>query len=253
MLYWLLKRIFVGPLLRMLFRPWVQGMEHLPDEGAAIVASNHVSFSDSIFLPLMSPRRITFPAKLEYFTGGGVKGFLTALFFRGTGQVPIDRSGGRASQAALDAGLKILEQGELFGIYPEGTRSPDGRLYKGKTGVARLVLEARVPVVPVAMIDTAKVQPPGQVIPNLGRVGMRFGPALDFSRYEGMKTDRYVLRAITDEIMYALMELGGQEYVDIYAQTAKNQLAKGKKGAARVSDAPLEEPDDIPPSAAQTA
>jgi 1-acyl-sn-glycerol-3-phosphate acyltransferase len=143
--------------------------------------------------------------------------------------VPIDRSGGRASQAALDAGLRILGQGELFGIYPEGTRSPDGRLYKGKTGIARLVLEARVPVIPVAMIDTRKVQPPGQVIPNLGRVGMRFGSPLDFSRYEGMKSDRYVLRAITDEVMYALMELGGQEYVDTYAQTAKSELARQRK------------------------
>jgi 1-acyl-sn-glycerol-3-phosphate acyltransferase len=228
-LYWLLKKIFVGPFLRVLYRPWVEGLQYLPAEGPAIVASNHVSFSDSIFLPLMSPRRITFPAKLEYFTGRGVKGFLTALFFRGTGQVPIDRSGGRASQAALDAGLRILGQGELFGIYPEGTRSPDGRLYKGKTGIARLVLEAKVPVVPVAMIDTVKVQPPGQVIPNIGRVGMRFGRPLDFSRYEGMKTDRYVLRAITDEIMYALMELGGQEYVDTYAQTAKAELARAKR------------------------
>jgi 1-acyl-sn-glycerol-3-phosphate acyltransferase len=228
-LYWLLKMVFVGPLLRVLYRPWVEGLEHLPSEGPAIVASNHVSFSDSIFLPLVSPRRITFPAKLEYFTGRGIKGFLTALFFRGTGQVPIDRSGGRASQAALDAGLRILGQGELFAIYPEGTRSPDGRLYKGKTGIARLVLEAKVPVVPVAMIDTAKVQPPGQVIPKIGRVGVRFGKPLDFSRYEGMKTDRYVLRAITDEIMYALMELGGQEYVDVYAQTAKTELAKAKR------------------------
>jgi 1-acyl-sn-glycerol-3-phosphate acyltransferase len=228
-LYWLLKRVFVGPLLRVLFRPWAEGLEHLPATGPAIVASNHVSFSDSIFLPLISPRRITFPAKLEYFTGRGVKGFFTALFFRGTGQVPIDRSGGRASQAALDAGLRILGQGELFGIYPEGTRSPDGRLYKGKTGIARLVLEARVPVIPVAMIDTGKVQPPGQVIPNLGRVGMRFGPPLDFSRYEGMKSDRYVLRAITDEVMYALMELGGQEYVDTYAQTAKSELARQRR------------------------
>ena len=229
MLYWLLKMVFVGPLLRVLYRPWVEGLEHLPSEGPAIVASNHVSFSDSIFLPLVSPRRITFPAKLEYFTGRGIKGFLTALFFRGTGQVPIDRSGGRASQAALDAGFRILGQGELFAIYPEGTRSPDGRLYKGKTGIARLVLEAKVPVVPVAMIDTAKVQPPGQVIPKIGRVGVRFGKPLDFSRYEGMKTDRYVLRAITDEIMYALMELGGQEYVDVYAQTAKAELGKAKR------------------------
>ena len=196
-----------------------------------ILASNHLSFSDSIFLPLVLPRRITFIAKAEYFTGRGLKGRATAFFFRGMGQLPVDRSGGKAAgEAAVRSGLRVLQRGELFGIYPEGTRSPDGRHYRGKTGIARIALEARCPVVPVAMVDTAKVQPPGQRIPNLGRVGVRLGAPLDFSRYEGMEDDRFILRSVTDEIMYALMLLAGQEYVDVYAATMKEQLAAARKG-----------------------
>ncbi|WP_348536255.1 lysophospholipid acyltransferase family protein [Mobilicoccus caccae] len=201
------------------------GEEHIPTHGPAILASNHLSFSDSILLPLMCPRRITFPAKSDYFTQPGLVGRLKAAFFRGTGQIPIDRSGGAASQVAMDAGLAVLQRGELFGIYPEGTRSPDGRLYKGKTGIARLALKAGVPVVPVAMIDTDKAQPTGQKIPTIMRVGVRVGPALDFSRYADRADDREVLRDITDQIMAALAELSGQEYVDEYAATIKQQLA----------------------------
>jgi 1-acyl-sn-glycerol-3-phosphate acyltransferase len=227
--YWFLKVFALGPLLKAIFRPWVEGLENLPKEGPAILASNHLSFSDSVFLPLVSKRRITFPAKLEYFTGRGLKGRLVALFFRGIGQVPIDRSSGRAAEPALTAGLKILQRGELFGIYPEGTRSPDGRLYKGKTGVARLALASGVPVIPVAMVDTDKLQPPGRALPKLMRPGVRIGKPLDFSRYEGMEDDRFVLRSITDEIMYELMELSGQEYVDVYAQSAKDELSAQKQ------------------------
>jgi 1-acyl-sn-glycerol-3-phosphate acyltransferase len=227
--YWFLKRVILGPLLRLVYRPWVEGVEHIPPHGPAIVASNHLSFSDSLFMPLVAPRRVTFLAKSDYFTGSGVKGWLTRVFFRGVGQVPIDRSGGQASEAAIRAGLKVLRRGDLLGIYPEGTRSPDGRLYRGKTGVARLALEAKVPVVPVAMIDTEKMQPPGRLIPRVMRPGVRFGKALDFSRYDGMEGDRYVLRSVTDEIVYALMELSGQEYVDIYAQRAKAEIAAAKK------------------------
>ncbi|HEY6739532.1 MAG TPA: lysophospholipid acyltransferase family protein, partial [Actinopolymorphaceae bacterium] len=197
--------------------------------GPALLVSNHLSFSDSVFLPLILKRRITFPAKLEYFTGSGIKGRLTAMFFRGIGQIPMDRSGGRASQAALNSGLKVLERGELFGIYPEGTRSPDGKLYKGKTGVARLALASGAPVIPVAMIGTDKLQPPGKAIPKLMRPGVRIGKPLDFSRYEGMENDRFVLRAVTDEIMYELMQLSNQEYVDVYAQKAKDALARRSK------------------------
>ncbi len=229
MFYWVLKTVILGPLLKMLFRPWVKGEEHIPETGGAIFASNHLSFSDSIFLPLVVPRRITFLAKADYFTGVGLKGRLTAAFFRGAGQVPVDRSGGKASEAALNTGLKILRRGELLALYPEGTRSPDGRLYKGKTGVARMALEAGVPVIPVAMIDTDKAQPTGQVVPKIMRVGVRVGKPLDFSRYKGMEDDRFVLRSITDEVMYALMELSGQEYVDMYAGSMKDRLTRAKK------------------------
>jgi 1-acyl-sn-glycerol-3-phosphate acyltransferase len=219
-LYSILKSI-LEPTLGVLFRPEVEGLEYVPEEGPAIIASNHLSFSDSIFMPLVVPRRITFLAKSEYFTGKGIKGRSTATLFRALGQVPIDRSGGKAGEEALLTGLEILAQGELLAIYPEGTRSPDGRLYRGRTGIARLALESGVPVIPVAMINTDKIQPPGQVLPKIMRVGIKFGAPLNFQRYEGMSQDRFVLRSITDEIMYSLMKLGGQEYVDIYASRAK--------------------------------
>lgn len=240
MLYWFLKRVVLGPLLGVLFRPWVEGKDHVPDDGAAILASNHLSFSDSIFLPYVLDRRVTFLAKADYFTGTGVKGRATAFFFRAVGQLPIDRSGGKASEAALRSGLRVLDRGELLGLYPEGTRSPDSRLYRGRTGVARMALEAGVPVIPVAMIDTDKAQPTGQVIPNIRRVGVKIGRPLDFSRYEGMEGDRFVLRSITDEIMYELMQLSEQEYVDMYATSMKERLvdrarrrAKGLQEAAK--------------------
>jgi 1-acyl-sn-glycerol-3-phosphate acyltransferase len=229
--YWLLKRIILGPVLLTTFRPWVRGEENVPETGGAILASNHLSFSDSIFLPLVIKRRVTFLAKSDYFTGRGIKGRLTAFFLRGVGQLPVDRSGGEASDAALRTGLRVLRRGDVLGIYPEGTRSPDGRLYRGKTGVARLALEARVPVLPVAMIGTDKVQPVGRRLPRLGRVGIVIGAPLDFSRYEGMEDDRFVLRSITDEIMYELMELSGQEYVDVYAATMKERIAAARRSA----------------------
>ncbi len=237
MFYWVLKRIIIGPILRLLFRPWTEGEENIPEEGPAIFASNHLSFSDSIFLPIALPRRITFPAKMEYFTGEGFKGRAIAAFFRGVGQIPIDRSGGKASMAALNSGLKVLRRGEFFGIYPEGTRSPDGRLYRGKTGIARLALESGAPVIPVAMIGTDIAQPTGKRLPKITRVGMRFGRPLDFSRYEGMEEDRFVLRSITDEIMYELMLLGQQEYVDVYAASVKDRVvAAAKKGAQQIQE-----------------
>lgn len=238
MFYWLLKGVLLGPALRLVFRPWVEGLEHVPAEGPAIFASNHLSFSDSVFLPLMVPRHITFLAKMDYFTGRGVRGRLTAVFFRGIGQLPVDRSGGRASEAALSTGLRVLSRGGLLGIYPEGTRSPDGRLYRGKTGVARIALEAQVPVIPVAMIDTEKIQPPGRLVPRIGRVGLRIGRPLDFSRYRGLEGDRFVLRSVTDEIMYELMELSGQVYVDVYASRAKAELAAARKHSGDASVAP---------------
>jgi 1-acyl-sn-glycerol-3-phosphate acyltransferase len=210
----------------VLFRPWVRGIENIPGSGAAILASNHLSFSDSIFLPLMSRRPVVFLAKSEYFTGKGVKGALTRWFFKSTGQLPIDRSGGKASEASLNTGLGVLSQGQVLGIYPEGTRSPDGRLYRGRTGIARMVLEAKVPVIPVAMIDTEKVQPIGQRLPKIRRIGIIVGEPLDFSRFDGMEGDRIVLRAVTDEIMYELKQLSGQEYVDAYASSVKEKRAR---------------------------
>jgi 1-acyl-sn-glycerol-3-phosphate acyltransferase len=223
MWYFLLKNFILGPILKVLFRPWVRGANKIPTDGAAILASNHLSFSDSIFLPLMLRRPVVFLAKSEYFTGKGIKGTLTRWFFKGTGQLPIDRSGGKASEAALNTGLGVLAQSNLLGIYPEGTRSPDGRLFRGRTGIARMVLEAKVPVFPVAMIDTEKVQPIGRRLPRIRRIGVVVGEPLDFSRFAGMEGDRLVLRAVTDEIIYELMKLSGQEYIDVYASTLKER------------------------------
>ncbi|GGW27545.1 1-acyl-sn-glycerol-3-phosphate acyltransferase [Streptomyces galilaeus] len=230
MLYGAMK-VSVGGPLKMIFRPWVEGLENVPAEGPAILASNHLSFSDSFFLPAVLDRKVTFIAKAEYFTTPGVKGRLTAAFFKGVGQLPVDRSGARgAGEAAIRSGMDVLERGELFGIYPEGTRSPDGRLYRGKPGgLARVALATGAPVIPVAMIDTEKIQPPGQVMPKIMRPGIRIGRPLDFSRYHGMEHDRFVLRAVTDEVMYEIMKLSGQEYVDIYATAAKRQIADAAK------------------------
>lgn len=253
MFYWLLKTVVLGPLLRLIFRPWVEGLEHVPSTGGAILASNHMSFSDSIFLPLVVERKVTFLAKADYFTGRGPKGRLTAAFFKLADQLPVDRAGGRASEAALRTGLRVLRRGDLLGIYPEGTRSPDARLYRGKTGVARMALEAGVPVLPVAMIDTDKAQPPGKVLPSIVRIGVRIGAPLDFSRYEGMEDDRFVLRSITDEIMYNLMQLSGQEYVDVYAADMKERLAAARRGKTiSLPGDPEDEssPDDEPPARA---
>ncbi len=226
MAYFILKNFVLGPLLKALFRPWVRGMENIPTTGPVILASNHLSFSDSIFLPLQSRRPVVFLAKSEYFTGKGIKGALTRWFFKATGQLPIDRSGGKASEASLNTGLKVLAQGQVLGIYPEGTRSPDGRLFRGRTGIARMVLEAKVPVLPVAMIDTEKVQPIGRRLPRIRRIGIIVGEPLDFSRFDGMEGDRVILRAVTDEIMYELMKISGQEYVDVYASTLKEKRAR---------------------------
>ncbi|MBG6107852.1 1-acyl-sn-glycerol-3-phosphate acyltransferase [Frigoribacterium sp. CG_9.8] len=225
MFYWFMKNLVAGPLLKTAFRPWVTGHENIPKTGGVIMASNHLSFIDSVFLPLVMDRRISFLAKSDYYTGRGVKSWLIKNFLTATGMIPIDRSGGKASEASLQTGLGVLARGEVLGIYPEGTRSPDGRLYRGRTGVARMILESGVPVVPVAMIDTEKVMPIGSRLPKVRRIGIVIGKPLDFSRFEGMEGDRFILRAITDEIMYELDRLSGQEYVDIYASSAKEKQA----------------------------
>ncbi|WP_282784692.1 lysophospholipid acyltransferase family protein, partial [Nocardia sp. CC201C] len=229
MFYWLLKFVLVGPLMHLVNRPEVEGVEHIPTKGAAILAGNHLSFTDWLFTPLMSPRRITYLAKAEYFTTPGIKGRLQKFFFSGTGQYPIDRSGADAAESALNTARKLLAEGRLVGLYPEGTRSPDGRLYKGKTGVARLALETGVPVIPVALIGTDEVCPPGPFRWRKKKVIVKFGAPIDFSRYEGMGGNRFVERAVTDEIMYELMRMSGQEYVDVYAASLKKGVPTGSR------------------------
>ncbi len=236
MFYWLLRWVVLGPVLRLVFRPHIEGEEHVPEEGPAILASNHLSYADWLFMPLSLPRRVTFVAKAEYFTSPGLKGWLQKQFFSGAGQVPIERGSASAAEGALKSAKKVLAKGGLFGIYPEGTRSHDGKLYRGRTGVARLALETGVPVIPVAVVGTDTVAPPGKKFGTLVRPYVRFGTPLDFSRYEGMEDDRYILRSITDEIMYEILELGGQEYVDLYATTAK-ELSKEKSRRKAAKDA----------------
>lgn len=228
MWYWLFKFVFMGPLLTLLGRPKVEGLENVPANGAVILASNHLAVADSFYLPLVVSRRITFLAKAEYFTGTGIKGWFTRWFYTVAGQVPIDRTDADSAQSALTTAQRILGQGKLLGMYPEGTRSPDGRLYKGKTGLARLALETQVPVIPVAMIGTDVVNPPGSKMWRFGRVTVKFGAAMDFSRFEGLAGNRFIERAVIDEVMYELMSLSGQEYVDLYAADVK----EGKGEAA---------------------
>jgi 1-acyl-sn-glycerol-3-phosphate acyltransferase len=221
--YWLLKNGLLGPLLWTVFRPWVKGAENLPKTGAGIVVCNHVSFVDSVFLPLVLPRQMSFLAKSDYFTGKGVKGWIIRTFMTAAGQLPIDRTGGRASEDSLNTGLRVISEGRLLGIYPEGTRSPDGRMYRGRTGVARMVLEAQVPVIPAAVVGTREVMPLGAKFPKVKRVGVVVGKPLDFSRFQGMDSDRFVLRAITDEIIYEMNRLSQQEYADVYASGLRNK------------------------------
>jgi 1-acyl-sn-glycerol-3-phosphate acyltransferase len=228
--YWFLKFIALGPLLKLVFRPRAEGVENVPTEGPAILASNHLSYADWLFMPLVIPRKVSFVAKAEYFTTPGIKGFFQKAFFSGTGNIPIDRSGANAAAGALLSAKRVLADGELFGIYPEGTRSHDGRLYRGKTGIARLALETGVPVIPVAVVGTDIVAPPGKTFGRWTRPHVRVGRPLDFSRYAGMENDRFILRSITDEIMYEIMRLSGQEYVDMYATRAKEESKKADRG-----------------------
>ena len=225
MTYWVLKAVLT-PILRFFYRVRVEGLDHVPAEGPVILASNHVSFCDSIFLPMVVKRRVTFVAKAEYFEKRK-----TAWFFRAMGQIPIRREGGSASEGALAAARGVLEAGGVFGIYPEGTRSPDGRLYRGHTGVARLALQCRAPIVPVAMIGTRDAQPIGQVIPNLFMpITIRMGRPLRYEHLYDRPEDRLALRAITDEVMYELRELSGQQYVPHYAKRQGGETAEAGAG-----------------------
>ncbi|OKL49934.1 lysophospholipid acyltransferase family protein [Boudabousia marimammalium] len=234
LVFYKLLKLIGGPFLKLIYRPWIEGAENIPEDGPAIMASNHLAVFDSVFLPLMVKRSIVFMGKGDYFTGKGLKGKFIAKFMRMVGTIPVDRTGGKAAEAALNAGLARLSEGELFGIYPEGTRSPDGKLYRGRTGVAKLALRSGAPVIPVAMIETNVAQPIGTRIPRLHRVGIVVGEPLDFSRYSGLEQDRFVLRAVTDEIMYALMNLSKQEYSDEYASVVKARLAAEGKFAGPV-------------------
>ncbi|MGA0857505.1 MAG: lysophospholipid acyltransferase family protein [Candidatus Nanopelagicales bacterium] len=224
MLYWILKVVFLGPLIRLLYRPKIIGKKNIPRRGAAIIASNHQSFSDSIFLPLAVPRKITFLAKSEYFTGRGIKGFFTKMFFAGVGQVPIDRSGGRASEAAVLTAVQILNSGRLLGIYPEGTRSPDGRLYRGRTGIVSIAFEENVQIITVALKVTFDFQPTGTLIPKIKRVTITFGEPMYLEDFQGKEKDLGALRDATNLVMQQIQALGGQTYVDIYATKAKEAL-----------------------------
>lgn len=227
MFWWLMKYIFIGPLLRLLYRPVVVGLENVPAEGAAILAPNHQSFLDDFLLPLViRKRKIRMMAKADYFEKRR-----SAWFFKAAGCIPVHREGGSASVRALRAGIQALEEGELVGIFPEGTRSPDGRLYRGKTGIARMALEAQVPVIPVAIVGTYELWPYDRKLPRPGKVEIRFGRPLDFSRHFETPTDRFVLRSITDEVMYEIMLLSGQEYVDDYGARVKDQVSTPSRGA----------------------
>jgi 1-acyl-sn-glycerol-3-phosphate acyltransferase len=219
--YWVMKHIVIGPAFRLFFRPWVEGVENVPKEGPVIFCANHLSFIDSLLIPLMTSRKVVYLGKADYFDK-----WYISWFFKAAGVIPVRREGGAAGEASLAAGVQALEDGYVVGIYPEGTRSPDGRLYRGKTGPARMALRARCSIIPVAVFDTHKALPADRKIPRRVRVGVRYGKPLDLSRYYGKEDDRFVLRSVTDELMYELMLLTGQEYVDEYA-------AKYKKGSTK--------------------
>ena len=225
MAYSILKS-FLIPLLMFIFRPKVSVLRFVPSNGPVIIASNHLSFSDSIFMPLVVPRKVTFLAKSEYFTSPGLKGFIKKITFIALGQVPIDRSGGKRSEAALLTGLRLLKENHCIGIYPEGTRSPDGRLYKGRTGIARMAIESGAPIIPVAMFNTAEIQPTGQVVPKVRRVEMVFGEPIYLT---GDSTDQELLRKETNKIMETIAALSKQEYVpNMYASDAKDAIKKSQ-------------------------
>ena len=222
MLYWLFKYVLIGPVLWLFGRPTIEGQHHIPKKGPVILAGNHRAVVDSFFLVLMVRRRITFVAKSEYFTGTGVKGAMQRWFFGGAGQVPIDRSGADASRAALDTASGILAKGGVWGIYPEGTRSPDGCLYKGKTGAIRVALETGAPVIPVVVHGGDAVNPPGTRMWRFSKVRITVGEPIDFSRYRELRGYQAVVRAATDELMAVLCDQSGQEYVDVYGADVKS-------------------------------
>jgi 1-acyl-sn-glycerol-3-phosphate acyltransferase len=219
-----LSRVVIGPVLHALGRPKVTGIENIPATGPAILASNHLSFIDSMYLPLVIDRPVVFPAKAEYFEAKGLLGRLWAAYLRSTNQLQIDRDGARSAQATLQAALDLLRAGELFGFYPEGTRSPDGRLYRGRSGIGWLALNSSAPVIPVAMLGTRKMLPPGAPLPRPTRIEIRLGKRMEFGHLTGEPPAR-ARRAVADEVMRAIGELSGQEYVHLYASDMKAKLS----------------------------
>lgn len=218
-LYTVMRHV-VAPAARLVYRPKVEGLENIPQDGAVIIAANHLSFVDSIIIPMVVPRRVFFLAKAEYFEGTGFRGAVSRWFFTSMGNIPVRRGQGRSARDSLDTAIKVLADGGAFGIYPEGTRSLDGMLHRGRTGVARIALESGAPVVPVGLAGTDKVQPVGRKLPRIVPVTVRFGAPLDFSRYQGMQDSLPVLRSVTDQIVYNILELSGQDYVDNYQAPA---------------------------------
>jgi len=231
------SRVVAGPFLHVLWRPEVTGLENIPETGGALIASNHLSIVDSIFLPLVISRPVTFAAKSEYFTGTRMLYRVTAMYMRATNQLSVDRAGARAAQAMLEAALERVNGGALFGIYPEGTRSPDGRLYRGRTGIGWLALHSGVPVIPVAMIGTDRVLPPGRTVPKLNRIQVKIGVPLTFGALRAEGTGGRQRRAVTDTVMEAIGKLSGQEYVPMYASARKEEIAQ-EKAAQQASERP---------------
>ena len=223
MFYFIFKRVFPGPFMLLMSRPRITGREHIPKTGGVIIAGNHLAVADSFVVPLVIPRKVAFLGKSEYVTGTGLRGRATAFFFRSIGMVPVNRGAASAASAAVDIVSENVNNGIAFGIYPEGTRSPDGRLYKGRTGVAKVALATGAPVVPVAVIGTDKLNPVGSAMWRPHRIDIRFGKAMEFSRYDGLAGDRWAERAIVDQIMSAIAELSEQEYVDVYASSVKDR------------------------------
>jgi 1-acyl-sn-glycerol-3-phosphate acyltransferase len=227
MLYQAAKTI-AEPLVKVVYRPTIEGLENIPSTGAVILAANHLSFSDSFFIPIAVPRPVTFIAKAEYFQARGLKGLWNRAFYaRFAGAVPVDRSGSRnATSAALDGAVAILEGGGIFGIYPEGTRSPDGKLYRGRTGIAEIALRTGAPIVPVGIIGTDRIQPPGAKIPRLGRLTIRVGKPLDLADAKALGKPALIRRAITDQVIEEIGKLSGQEYRHAYASDVKEAASR---------------------------
>jgi 1-acyl-sn-glycerol-3-phosphate acyltransferase len=226
-----MSRVLAGPFLHVLWRPEITGSEHIPASGGAILASNHLSIVDSIFLPLMVDRPVTFAAKSEYFTGTRPIDRFAGAYLRATKQLSVDRAQARAGQDMLEAALRLLREGALFGIYPEGTRSPDGRLYRGRTGIGWLAANSGLPVIPVAMSGTDRVLPPGQKVPRVAKIRITVGEPLTFDSYRDLPSAARQRRAITDEVMTRIQALSGQEYVPVYASARKEELAAARNGS----------------------